>query len=112
MSLPNYLRAFRKSGAFSQAELAHLLRLTQSSILEAELYRKAPSASILVGSAIIFDRNAREIFPKAYEDMEVRILRQAKLLYERLEATDGLSAKTKLQLLAALIKRLTDNHDV
>jgi transcriptional regulator with XRE-family HTH domain len=111
MSLPNYLRVIRKSGSLSQAELAYLMRLAQSSVLKAELYQSVPNARVLISSVIIFDRDAREIFPKAFVDMEAKVLRQAKLLYQRLEATEDLEDRSKLQLLSALIRRLTDEKD-
>lgn len=112
MSLPNYLRVIRKTGALSQAELAYLMRLAQSSVLKAELYQSVPNVRVLIGSAIVFDRHPREIFPRAFVDMEAKVLRQAKVLYERLEATEGLEDRSKVQLLSALIRRLTDEHGV
>ncbi len=113
MSLPNYLRALRNREGLTQAELARLLCLArQGSIARLELDGKTPSNRILIASEIVFGCPACEIFPVAYCDTKIEVMREATALYERLEQRKDLGAAAKLAFLTALIRRLESNPDL
>lgn len=104
--LPNYLRTHRKRWALTQEELALLFGLAgQATVSHYELHTKRPSTDIFIASEIIFGVAPRELFSKAYGEVEDAVMRRAKLLHERLEARTDLPAELKLRLLSEMIRR-------
>lgn len=112
--LPNYLRTHRKRWALTQDELGLLLGLAgQSMVSQYELHARRPSTDIFIASEVVFGVPPRELFPKAYGEVEDAVMRRAKLLYERLEARTDLPAELKLGLLSEMIRRAEgDTPDV
>lgn len=105
--LPNYLRAHRKRWSLTQEELAHLLGLTsQGAVSQYEGLPKRPGVEILIAAKTVFGVPCRKMFPQVYEDVERDLLRRAKEMRARLQATPKSSTEMKLRLLDELVERI------
>ena len=104
--LPNYLRTLRMQSGLTQPELAALLGVTESALSKFETQALAPTKNLIVGTEVIFGKNAREMFPALYALTERHILRRAGSLSAALEKSSGDAlSKKKLQLLKEMIER-------
>lgn len=108
--LPIYLATLRKQRDLTQAELAHLLSITDSGLSRFETRSRRPTIDLVLGSEVIFGNPAREIFPFLYGGVEDRVMAQAKTLFARLECRTDLSAREKLNFLREMIAR-AEAHD-
>ncbi len=85
-SLPNYLRARRKSTGFSQEEIAYLLGFNSAHVSRYERFRRTPGFRIALAFEVIFKTSIRELFSGDYHAIEQAIRRRAKRLAKRLAA--------------------------
>jgi len=104
--LPIYLHTTRKHWGLSQAELALLLRIAQSNLSRFESLEREPTLNVVIGSEIIFGKSPRELFPALYGEFEDKVMRQAKLLHDKLEGRTDFSAQEKLRLLTEMMGRV------
>lgn len=104
-ALPIYLLTLRKRWGFSQRELAFLLRISSSMLSKLERLERRPTASIVIAAEIIFGASSADVFPSLYEQVETRVMKQAAILYERLEAHRNGKSKEKCRRLLDMIQR-------
>lgn len=104
--LPIYLRTLRKRSALSLKELALLLNISAAGLSLIERQGRRPSVAVMIGTKIIFGQDAHIVFPAIYGEIEDRIMRQAKALYERLEGRGDIDAAEKLRVLLDMIRRV------
>ena len=104
--LPIYLHTLQKQSALSQGELAFLLKTSSAMLSKLGRLERRPSASVVIGVEIIFGAASRDAFPALYDEVEVKIMKQASILFARLEAKKGAGAKEKREMLLEMIKRL------
>lgn len=103
--LPSYLHTLRKQWGLSQSEFAALFGITVSALSRFETTARRPTVNLLLATEVIFGQPARKIFPALYEGVEDKIMRRARILYERLEKQTDLAAVEKLRLLTEMIDR-------
>ena len=104
---PNsYLRTYRLKAALSQPELASLIGVSADAISKYELGRRAVSAKLLIGSAVIFGVRADELFPALYDAVESDLAIRALKLHERLEGREDRASRKKRKLIAGIPGRL------
>lgn len=84
-SLPNYLRARRKSAGLSQEDIAFLLGFHSSHICRYERFRRTPGFRIAVAFEVIFKAPIRTLFHGDYRAVEKFIRRRTKQLVFRLK---------------------------
>lgn len=78
-----------------------------------ERLERRPTASIVIAAEIIFGASSADVFPSLYEKVETKVMRQAAILYERLEARRNEKSKEKCRLLLDMIQRMPPlNTDV
>jgi transcriptional regulator with XRE-family HTH domain len=108
-SLPNYLRARRKSAGLSQEEIAFLLGFHSSHICRYERFRRAPGFKIAIAFEVIFKEPVRVLFRGDYRAIEKSIHRRVKRLMIRIknQKTDSLTVR-KLAHLGKIIEELED----
>ena len=103
----NYLRALRKQWPLTQDELALLLGLSsQGTISRYERVGGLPTSLALIRLEIIFEGKLRGLYPKAFSDAEMFIIRRARMLLRELEDQNSETAALKRKLLADLISRI------
>lgn len=103
--LPIYLHSLRKQWGLSQPELGQLFGIGATSLSKFETLARKPTINLLLGSEVIFGHPPRELFPKLYDEVEDKIMRRARSLYERFEGQTDKSALEKLRLLTEMIER-------
>jgi len=101
----NRFRKLRKHWALTQAEVGFLLGKQQEAISKYELQQVTPSTEVLIGAEVIFGGSLRDMFPRAYGDIEDEISVRAKALLNELERRPDIPASVKLDLLMQLIGR-------
>lgn len=107
--LSNYLRTERLRAGLSQEELGELLKLSGSSISKMENER-SPTAQLVLATAIVFQRPARELFPALFEALEYDILMRAiEMEYRLTGKMDAVSIRKRTRL-NELINRLQFNQ--
>ena len=84
-SLPNYLRARRKSAGLSQEEIAFLLGFHSSHICRYERFRRTPGLRIAIAFEVIFKAPVRVLFHGDYRAIENFVHRRVKRLMTRLK---------------------------
>lgn len=84
-TLPNYLRARRKSAGLSQEELAFLLGFHSSHICRYERFRRTPGFKIAIAFEVIFKAPIQALFLGDYIAVEKTIFRRVKRLVTRLK---------------------------
>lgn len=104
--ISTYLPTLRKRLVLSQSELAFLLRSSPAMLSKLERQERRPSASLLLGIEIIFGTTPSNAFPALHEEVEARIMRQASILYERLERKQDEKSREKCRQLLRMIRRL------
>ena len=104
------LSTFRRHSGFSQRELAFLLQIMPATLSNFERFEKHPTARILLACEIIFGARMRDVFPYFYESVEAKIMRQASILFERLEKRQDEDSKAKCQLLLDMIQHTKPVH--
>ena len=87
-----------------------MLQIAQPTLSNLEGLRKQPRARTLVGCEIVLGARTRDLFPSFYESVEAKLMRQASVLYERLEEKRDEASKAKCQLLLDMIERTTPSH--
>jgi transcriptional regulator with XRE-family HTH domain len=103
--LPIYLHTLRKRSGFTQRELAFLLSISPEVLCKLEQLERQPTAWVIIGADIIFDASPASVFPSYYEKVETKVMRQASLLFERLEDKRDQESKEKCRRLLEMIKR-------
>lgn len=108
-SLPNYLRARRKSAGLSQEEIAFLLGFDSSHICRYERFRRTPGFRIAIAFEVIFKAPIRVLFHGDYRTVERGIRRRAKRLITRLRKREpGHLTDRKLEHLEKLLADLQE----
>lgn len=105
-ALPIYLHVLRKRWGLSQRELAFLLRISPAMVSKLERLERPPSKAVIIGTEVIFGASPRDVFPSFYERVEAKVMRQAAVLYERLEGRQDQLSKEKCRALLGMIKRV------
>jgi transcriptional regulator with XRE-family HTH domain len=102
--LPIYLHSLRKRWALTQTDLAFLLRISAKQLRKIEAGQK-PTATVMLGTQIVFGELPRAVFPSFYESLETEIMGRAARLHERLlRRKDRKSVETR-RLLEGMIQR-------
>ena len=104
--LPIYLRTLRKRGMLTLEELAFLYGISKSGLSRIEKLERRPNVELVIGTEVIFGTPPREAFPALYGEIEGEVMRQAKVLYERLERRTDIKAEDKCHLLREMIARM------
>ncbi len=107
-TLPSYLRTHRRKWALTQQELARLLGIKGAQhISRLEKGARRPSIAVLFSIEIIFGVRPQELFPKFFDDIEERTVRELYLLHEALEGDPKPHSRRKQQLAAEALARAT-----
>src|SRR5580704_10395356 len=107
--LTSYLHVRRRQWRLSQKELAFLFGYRTDSIVSRYEYReRRMTLAIGFASSLIFGVEAKDLFPKLFEEVEDGVVRRLYELYNRLK-TRKPSKKTdaKLRLLEEALSRTT-----
>lgn len=107
--LTSYLHVRRRQWRLSQKELAFLLGYRTDSIVSRyEYHERRITLAIGFACSLIFGVEAKDMFPKLFEEVEDGVVRRLYELYNRLKASKP-SKKTeaKLRLLEEALSRTT-----
>lgn len=104
--LPIYLLTLRKRWGLSQRELAFLLRTSAAMLSKMERLERQPTASVVLSAEMIFGTSPSDVFPSLYEKVEAKVMKQAAILYERLEARQDKRSKEICRRLLEMIQRV------
>lgn len=107
--LNNYLRTYRKRTGLSQKEMAKLLGCkSRSNVSRQELFTRDASLQEALAYAVLHGVPVRELYAGLYEQVERNVERRARLLAQKLEATEpDRMAAHKLKTLRAAASGLT-----
>ena len=107
--LQNYLRTHRKRAGLSQDEVAFLLGCQSGTkVSRHERFGRNPSLETTFAYEVVFGTPARELFAGIFQKVELRTLRRAQLLVERLSQTkEDRRSVQKLEIL----KRITSERE-
>ena len=104
--LPSYLRTFRKRWALTQDELGNLLGgMAGSAVSKFERLTRQPPLKAVIAAQIIFQQDARDLFPALYAKVERNLSYRAQQLLDRLEGHDDGRAEIKRELLMSILAR-------
>ena len=86
--LPNYLRTHRKRAGLSQDEVAFLLGCQSGAkVSRYERLARRPSLETAFAYEAVFGVSARELFAGVYEKVEREVVKRARILAGKLNAT-------------------------
>src|SRR5437016_13669224 len=86
--LPNYLKTYRKRAGLSQDEVAFLLGCRSGARLSRyERLARRPSLETAFAYEAVFGVPARELFAGVYEKVEREVVKRARVLAGKLNAT-------------------------
>jgi hypothetical protein len=107
--LKSYLHVRRRQWRLSQKELAFLLgHRTESIISRYEHRERQMTLPIAFACSLIFGVEAKDMFPKLFEEVEDGVVRRLYELYNRLKAGKPSKKKdAKLRLLEGALSRTT-----
>ncbi|WP_339632755.1 helix-turn-helix transcriptional regulator [uncultured Sneathiella sp.] len=72
--LPCYLKTYRKRAGLTQKELAHLLGISDDTVIsKLEHRRRKPSLKIVIGCQLLFGEKAENIFPDALSEIKADV---------------------------------------
>ena len=102
--LPNYLRTHRKRAGLSQDEVAFLLGCRSGAkVSRYERLARRPSLETAFAYEAVFGVPARELFAGVYEKVEREVVKRARVLGEKLNATQpDRTVRRKLDRLKAM----------
>jgi transcriptional regulator with XRE-family HTH domain len=107
--LTSYLHVRRRQWRLSQKELAFLLGYRTDSIISRYEHReRRMTLAIAFACSLIFGVEAKDMFPKLFEEVEDGVVRRLYELYNRLKAGKPSKKKdAKLRLLEEALSRTT-----
>lgn len=101
-----YLRRERRAAGISLHELGNMAGgLERSQLSRIERGERPPTFALLLVCQILFELPSHKLFPRAFDEIEERVVRQAYLLHEDLEKVKGPRAAVKREFLAGVIHR-------
>jgi transcriptional regulator with XRE-family HTH domain len=108
--LPNHLLAHRKRAALSQEDMAFLLGTRGGSkVSRYERFKRDPNLETVLVYEAIFGKPASQLFTGQYRNVEKRLAERVKVLIHRTKRQkQGSAAKRKLEVLTALLARLSE----
>ncbi len=107
-SLPHYLLTERKRWALKQHQVAFLLgSKTGEQISRYEKQTQTPNLRTALACEIIFGMPVRSLFRGMYEAIEEDVMKQAYLLYQKIEHRTDLDGLKNLTLLNEMLARST-----
>jgi transcriptional regulator with XRE-family HTH domain len=108
-SLSQYLHTHRLRSALSEQELANLLGLkSASAISRFETGARSPTIAAALACQVLFDVTPAALFPKLYANVEEAVMRNAHVLYQKLQGNPSPGTRAKLDFLEAAQKRALD----
>ena len=102
--LPNYLKTYRKRAGLSQDEVAYLLGCRSGAkVSRYERLARRPSLETAFAYEALFGTSARELFAGVYEKVEREVVKRARVLAGKLNATQPeRTVRRKLDRLKAM----------
>lgn len=103
----NYLRRYRKRGAFTQSEMAFLLGIDDGTkVSRYENVQSTPDIFTVLAYQLFYDVPVQELFPQIYRDTATIVARRAREFYDELaKQPDHPITNRKLQMLKTVIAR-------
>lgn len=106
---PCYVRTERRRWALTQGELAHLLGFEhRSSVSRIERGQVIPEFETALALQVIFGVAPSDLFPKIFDEIEERVMRQGAVLYEATLQSSKVRERRKRELLELAMQRATE----
>ncbi|MGH7716066.1 MAG: helix-turn-helix transcriptional regulator [Vulcanimicrobiaceae bacterium] len=110
MAALTYLRTHRKLWALTQEDLGMLLgrrtSLRRSTIYRLEAGSISPSVRVAFACELLFGKEARQLFPDFYDDLESIIVGRAEQMHRSLGERSDVQSLRKRELLEQIMERV------